>query len=163
MDAKQFLGLFGCRHVFSFHAGTVAPRRGERKYLVASAGFVEEHLARLPEPDGFCAVLEQRDAKFILKIANLPAQGRLRNVQSRRRARHVLLLGDGYEITQVAEFHTASIPDWHSQPSNKAFSAAPAFQADRGRSEQNCHYPPPTKRKPNRLCFPFAKIEREAV
>jgi hypothetical protein len=44
-------------------------------------------------------------AKLILQVANLPAQGRLGDVQPRRRACHILLFGDGDEVAEVAEFH----------------------------------------------------------
>ena len=77
------------------------------------AGFGEKDASGLGQPHGLHAVLEQRDAKFNFQIPDLPAQGRLRDVKSRRRACHVLFFGDGNE--------KASIRVGHGQPSDKVF------------------------------------------
>ena len=45
-------------------------------------------------------------AEFVFQIPDLPAQGRLRYVKPRRRARHVLFFRDGNEVAQMAEFHS---------------------------------------------------------
>ena len=75
--------------------------------------------------DGLGAVIEKRNAEFILQVTNLPTHWRLRDVQSRRRTRHVLFFGHGNEVAQVPEFHSIfSILLWHGEPSNMAFLLA---------------------------------------
>ena len=68
-------------------------------------GCVEEDAACLREPHGLCAAREKWNAEFVLQIANLPADWRLRDVQSRGGAGDVLFLRDGDEISKVPEFH----------------------------------------------------------
>src|SRR5437762_1839020 len=69
-------------------------------------GFVEKDFPSFGEPHRFRAVVEERNAKFIFEIADLPAQWWLRDVQSGRRARNALFFSDGDEVAQMAEFHT---------------------------------------------------------
>ena len=50
-------------------------------------------------------------AEFILQITNLPAQGRLRDMQFHRRSRDILGFSGGHEIAQMTQLHPAlSIP-----------------------------------------------------
>ena len=89
-----------------------------------SAGFGEECPARLGEADGVGAVLEESDAEFVLQVADLPAERRLRYMQARRGAGDVLIFRDGHEVAQVTQFHEGSIPDRYAEPIIKVFSAA---------------------------------------
>jgi len=60
--------------------------------------------------------------RLIFEVANLPAQRRLRNVQPRGCACHILLFSDGDEVPQVAEFHSlSSLLPWSGEPSCKSF------------------------------------------
>ncbi len=48
---------------------------------------------------------EQLHAQLLLQRADLLAQRRLGDVQPQRRASEVQFLGDGHEVTQVAQLH----------------------------------------------------------
>jgi hypothetical protein len=77
-----------------------ALRLGERQACFreeGEAGGGELHAAR--------DAREERRADVALEVADLPAQRRLGDVQARRRAAEVQLLGDGDEVAQVAELH----------------------------------------------------------
>lgn len=50
---------------------------------------------------------EEGDADLVFEASDLSAQGRLRHVQSRRRASHVPFLGDGDEVSDLGEAHEA--------------------------------------------------------
>ena len=80
--------------------------------LQCGADFVKEHAARFGEPHGLRTVVDQRHAEFFFEVADLTAQGRLRDVQSRRRAGHVLFFGDGDEVAQMTEFHVGQHTRW---------------------------------------------------
>jgi hypothetical protein len=49
--------------------------------LQNGARFLEEHSAYSGEADSPGAVIKKRDAEFVLKVSNLPAQCRLRHTQ----------------------------------------------------------------------------------
>jgi hypothetical protein len=76
-------------------------------------GFDEKNTPRFGEAEGLGFVFEECDAEFILEIADLAAKRGLGNVQAGGGARDVLFFGNGDEISQVAEFHWASIPVEH--------------------------------------------------
>jgi hypothetical protein len=78
------------------------------------AGFREEDAPGFSKPHGSGAVVEQGNAKLLLDVADLAAQGRLRNVKTRRRPCHVLFFSDGDEISQVAEFHSRLQLTWQA-------------------------------------------------
>jgi hypothetical protein len=44
-------------------------------------------------------------ADFIFEVVDLPAQGRLRDVQLRRGARDIFRFSHGDKVTEMAEFH----------------------------------------------------------
>ena len=71
------------------------------------------------------ATLEQLETDFVLQIANLPADARLRDVQLERGAGNVFLPGHGDEITKMAQFHAASMPYSYAQASNMVFLKVP--------------------------------------
>src|SRR5947209_8597464 len=48
---------------------------------------------------------EECKPQLILEVMDLAAEGRLRKMQPRRRARDVLSLGDGDKISQMAQLH----------------------------------------------------------
>ena len=70
------------------------PRFGEENF----PGFREPHRARIS--------FEQLHTEFILEVPDLPAQSGLRDTQLRRRLGEVQVLGNGYEVTEVPEFHS---------------------------------------------------------
>ena len=70
------------------------------------AGFGEKDFSGFRQPQGFGAAFKQLKTDFVFEIADLPAQARLRDVQLQRGTRNILLLGDGDEITEVAQFHS---------------------------------------------------------
>ena len=49
--------------------------------------------------------IQQAEAEFVLKVADLCAQGRLREVQVHCGAAEAELFCDGDEITEMAQFH----------------------------------------------------------
>lgn len=55
--------------------------------------------------------MEQRDAELLLELADLLAEGRLRDAQPGGGAPEMQLLGDGGEIAEVAQFHDAASID----------------------------------------------------
>src|SRR5690606_32268306 len=57
------------------------------------------------EPNGGRGSLEKRHSHFLLQFANLPTERRLRDVQASGGAGHILLLRDGDEIPELAQFH----------------------------------------------------------
>ena len=93
--------------------------------------FLEEH-----PPDGSKAhflgtALKQYHAEFILQIADLPAKRRLGNIEAHRRLRDVQLLGDGNEVTKMAQFHLSRIIlKRYREPSNMIFFRAQARTYD---------------------------------
>ena len=68
--------------------------------------FVEENFPRLRESHRARISFEQLHAEFILEVADLPAQGGLRDTQLRRRLGEIQVLGNGHEVTEVPEFHS---------------------------------------------------------
>ena len=85
-----------------------------------STGLREKDAARFCKPHGFSAVVEKCNAKFIFEIPNLSTQRRLRDVQARGGARHVLFFSDGDEVSQVTEFHlVVRLAFWIGEPSGK--------------------------------------------
>src|SRR5258706_9410799 len=87
----------------------------------------EEGFARFREAHAVGAAVEEVHTELSLQVANLPAQGWLRNVETRRRSRDVLFFSDGDEITKVAELHfrRAYLPGM-LDASTKSFPAAGA-------------------------------------
>ena len=65
----------------------------------------EKGVAGGRELDAACMAFEERRADLALQVADLPAQRRLRDVESPRRAAEVQLLGDRDEVAKVAELH----------------------------------------------------------
>src|SRR4051794_822243 len=54
--------------------------------------------------------VEQAHAEFVLQLANLLGDGRLRYVEALGRTAEMEFLGDGYEVPQVTEFHGPQRP-----------------------------------------------------
>ncbi len=73
--------------------------------LQCRAGFRKEDLAGFSETYRPCGALEKRDTHFGFQVTDLPAQRRLRNVESLSGSTHVLFLCNRHEITQMPEFH----------------------------------------------------------
>ena len=69
------------------------------------AGVAQEGLARRGQLHPAARALQQRAAELGLERVDLLAERRLGDVQSRRGAPEVQLLGDGDEIAKLAEFH----------------------------------------------------------
>ncbi len=67
----------------------------------------EKHLACSRQANAAMDALEQPNTEFILEIANLTAQWRLRDVQALRRTTHVAFLGDRNEVTNLRKTHDA--------------------------------------------------------
>src|SRR6476620_3790168 len=67
--------------------------------------FTPESTTSLRKSDGFGAPFQQEKTKLSLKVADLPAQRRLGQVQFCRRAGNILFLGNRDEIAKVAQFH----------------------------------------------------------
>jgi hypothetical protein len=64
-----------------------------------------EECARFCEYDAAATTLEQGRTEFRFQGANLHAQRRLNDVQSRRGSTEVSLAGDCQKITEVAQLH----------------------------------------------------------
>ena len=69
----------------------------------------QKSFSRSGQLERFRAALKKLKTDFVFEVADLPAQARLRDVQLQRGARNIFLLGDGDEITEVAQFHFLSI------------------------------------------------------
>ena len=50
--------------------------------------------------------VEEALADLVLEVANLPAEGRLRDVEEARGATKAELIGDGEEVAKVTQLHT---------------------------------------------------------
>jgi hypothetical protein len=75
-----------------------------------AARALERRLARGGEPHGARVALEEAQSQACLELADLAAQGRLRDVQALGGAPETELLGNGDEVAQLAQvecgFHT---------------------------------------------------------
>jgi hypothetical protein len=71
----------------------IGPARGRQRHLVVFAG-------------------EHREAELLFQLLNLPAQRRLRHVETFSRAAEMQFLGDGHEIAKMSQLHiVACRPD----------------------------------------------------
>ena len=98
------------------HVADAQPRRsgvvgvarrvaGHLRLLEHAAGLRQQRPSRIGEQDAALRAVEQLHAELGLELADLLADGGLRDVQALRRAPEVQLLGDSDEVPQVAEFH----------------------------------------------------------
>ena len=71
-------------------------------------GPLQQHLPGSCEADAAAGLLEQGGAAVFLEPPHAARQRRLRAMQPRRRASHVLQLGDGLEVAEVAQVHSKS-------------------------------------------------------
>ncbi len=69
--------------------------------------FGQKDFSRRRQPHGLGAAFQKREADFIFEVVDLPAQGRLRDVQFRRGARDIFRFSHGDEVTKMTEFHAA--------------------------------------------------------
>jgi hypothetical protein len=53
--------------------------------------------------------LEERKREFVLEVPDLAAEARLGDMEAGGRPGDILLLGDGHEVTQMADFHVAAL------------------------------------------------------
>jgi hypothetical protein len=77
-----------------------ALRLGQREPRLAEKG-----ASGVGELDAPLVAREEGGAELALEIADLPAERRLGDVQSRGRVTEVQLLGDGDEVAEVAQLH----------------------------------------------------------
>ena len=68
--------------------------------------------------------IQQARAEFVLKVADLCAQGRLREVQVHSGAAEAELFCDGDEVAQMTQFHRELIAFVYHAQSNKVLSNA---------------------------------------
>jgi len=66
---------------------------------------VEHRRAGIGEGDVAVRAGEQRDTELVLELADLLADGRLRDVQPLGCPTEMQLLRDGHEVLQMPEFH----------------------------------------------------------
>ena len=88
----------------------------------------QENATRFSKPHGFCIVVKKRDSKVILQIPDLPAWRWLRHMKPHHRTCHVLLFGDGNEISQVTEVHLRQYTQSVWSAKQQGISAASALQ-----------------------------------
>ena len=91
-----------------FHRSSDAGTRFRHRHRRARedvGGFAEENLSGRCQAHGLAGALQQVETEFVLQIADLAADGRLRNTELGSRARDVLPLRHGDEVAQVAQFH----------------------------------------------------------
>jgi hypothetical protein len=72
--------------------------------LEGAAGALEEDLSGAGEADGAGGASEEGVAEELLELADLLGEGWLGEVEALGGATEVELFGDGYEVTEVAEF-----------------------------------------------------------
>jgi hypothetical protein len=70
--------------------------------------FIEKDAPYIGQAQRRGAALEERCPEFFLEVANLPAQGRLRQVQAPGGPGHVLLLGHSNKVAEMPQFHVRS-------------------------------------------------------
>src|SRR6266403_4659534 len=88
-------------------------------------GMVEKGLARGGQLDATNAARQQLGPDLVLQVANLPAQRRLRGVEPQLGGRRqTAFLDHGYEITQVPQLHSRSMPERYAAQLTKSFSRA---------------------------------------
>src|SRR5882672_377564 len=88
-------------------------------------GMVEKGLARGGQLDAMNAARQQLGPDLVLQVANLPAQRRLRGVEPQLGGRRqTAFLDHGYEITQVPQLHSHSMPERYAAQLTKSFSRA---------------------------------------
>jgi hypothetical protein len=100
-------------------------------------GFAEKDCAGVGQRHVVAIAIQQGKAEFVLEVANLCAQGRLREAQLHRRAAETERLRHSDEITEMAKFHGRKLIafTYHAQ-SNKILSHAQP-RVEGGRSKQN--------------------------
>jgi hypothetical protein len=72
-----------------------------------AATVLEELLALCGQDKATPNAIKQPEAQFLLKIAELPRQGRLPYAQAHRRFRNRAQLGDGNEGSQAPQIHAS--------------------------------------------------------
>ena len=90
-----------------------APARGDqagfldcfRRALKNGARFFEKDPTCTGQADRFGGAFQEREAEFLLQVADLAAQSGLGNVKLESGAGDILLFCDGDEIAEVPEFH----------------------------------------------------------
>jgi hypothetical protein len=88
-------------------------------------GVVEKGLARGGQLDAMNGARQQLGPHLVLEVANLPAQRRLGGVEPELGGRRqAAFLDHRYEITQVPQFHSRSMPRRHATQPTKSFSRA---------------------------------------
>src|SRR6202049_2739508 len=86
---------------------------------------VEEGLAGGGQRDAMNAARQQLGPDLVLQVANLPAQRRSGGVEPELGGRRqAALLDHGYEITQVPQLHSHSMPERYAPQLTKSFSRA---------------------------------------
>lgn len=86
------------------------------------AGPGQEHRAEPVELDPPPAAVEERHADFGLQSCDRPAQRGLGDVQLGRGPAHVLVPGDGLEVTQLEQVHVFMFSE-HKQIQNRSWTA----------------------------------------
>ena len=99
---------------------SIAPGGGDGDLELGEhrAGVAQEGRAGRRQLDSPARAGEQRAAQLLLQRADLLAERRLGDVQARGGAAEVQLLGDGDEVTQLAEFHERSFDGGDSRISD---------------------------------------------
>ena len=83
----------------------------------------QEHRAEPVEPDPPSATVEEGDAEFGLQARDGPAQGGLGDAQFGRGPAHVLVAGDGLEVTQLEQVHIFMLAE-HKKMTNRSWTAS---------------------------------------
>src|ERR1700693_5019301 len=131
----QFASLASGGFATEFHG-----RLGGRPYVPR---FAEKHGAGVGQSYVVAVAIQKADAEFILKIANLLAQGGLRQAQLHRRPSEAEQFPDGDEIAQVAKFHGWQLIAfvYHAQRNKILSNARSPAQRKQQKGPEN-HAPP---------------------
>src|ERR1700694_3229409 len=113
---RQDTGMRGGLHEADAQSASLTPR-GTLRRTLGTVGLCERQ-SRLGqeggtgrrELDAARHALEEGCADLALQVADLPAQGRLCNVQALCRPAEMELLRDGHEVTEMTELHAAMPP-----------------------------------------------------
>ena len=92
------------------------------EFVQRPAGPGQEHRAEPVEPDPPSAAVEERDAEFGLQARDGPAQRGLGDAQFGRGPAHVLVAGDGLEVTQLEQVHSFMLSE-HKEIPNRSWAA----------------------------------------
>src|SRR5579862_671403 len=78
-------------------------------------GFAEKNLSGHCQSHSFASPFKQAKTDLVLKVVDLAADARLRDVKFQRGARNILLFCHSDEVTEMAQFHWSTITNSYNE------------------------------------------------